>query len=58
MKMGSVAGKMNIIIRGSQIITKVSHDTRYTHEVNVKSNQVEDNNTVAKQDTKRVTGPT
>ncbi|KAK2168537.1 hypothetical protein LSH36_16g09023 [Paralvinella palmiformis] len=56
--MGSVAGKMNIIIRGSQIITKVSHDTRYTHEVNVKSNQVEDNNTVAKQDTKRVTGPT
>jgi len=52
------AGEMNIFIRGSQIITKVSHITRPTHEAKLTSNQVENSNTGARQDTKWVTGAT
>ena len=52
------AGKINIFIRGSQIITKVSRVTWPTHATNVTSNQVEDSNTDARQDTKGVTGAT
>ncbi|KAK2150063.1 hypothetical protein LSH36_425g00008 [Paralvinella palmiformis] len=45
---------MNIIIRDSQIITKVDHVIT-THEANMTSIQVEDNSTGVRQDTKRVT---
>ena len=49
---------MNIFIRGSKIITKVSQVTRPTREANLTSNQVEDSNTDSRQDRKRVTGAT
>ena len=35
------AGEMNIIIRGSQIITKVGWDSRTTHEASVTTNETE-----------------